>query len=134
ITNGADGKPVSWGAVYYNAQENYLELSSLSVAGNQVSTLISLGLMQAQAEIRYKNGTSLSPGIAAATGWQTAFLLNESYRDAQVGAGVRSMSTPELSVTFDSRYGAGAAQGGDDAPLHPVAKQLLKPLERIAIA
>lgn len=129
--NGPDGSPVSWGAIHYNRQENYLELSSLSVAGNTVSTLISLGLMHAQAEIRYKNSTSLRPNIAAATAWQTAFLLNANNTDNSVGPNVRSITSPEMSVTFETRP---KAQANDPAgAMHPMAVQLLAQTNRIAI-
>src|SRR5262249_25759714 len=132
-SNGPDGTVVSWGPIHYNRQENYLELSALSVVGNQIATLITLGLMEPQAEFKYKQAP-LKPAVAAATAWQTALLLNESYRESQVGAGVRSMSTPELSVSFEKSYTTGVGSSGDEAPLHPMAKQLLKPLKRIAIA
>jgi hypothetical protein len=130
VGNGADNKPVSWGAVYYNKQENYLELSSLSVAGNQVSTLISLGLMEVQAEFKYKNGTALKPNVIAATYWQTAHLLNSIHTHNNVVPGIVSMSSPEMSITYEQ----GLRESRQGAALHPMAVQLLGTTRRIAIA
>ena len=126
VQNGPDGEPIAWGPVYYNRQENYLELSGLSVAGNS-TPLITLGLMDPQAEIKYRNGP-VKPNVIAATGWQASRLLNAIFVENQVGGGIRSMSTPELSISFESRT------VGEEAPMHPMAVQLLKLSRRIAIA
>jgi len=126
----AGGNVVSWGAIFYNRQENYLELSSLSVAGNQVSTLISLGLMKAQAEISYKNGTSVPPEVVAATGYQAAHLINMSRLDNQITPGVLSMATPELSITRET----GQRTGRTADALHPMVALLLRKPTFISVA
>ena len=134
VGNGPDDNPLSWGAVYYNRQENYLELSALSSEGASVSSLLSLGLMEVQAEILYRNGEALKPNIAAATAWQTAFLLNQTTTQNTVAANVKSMSTPEMSVTFSDTLQTIRKGNAQADAMHPMAVQLLTQSQRIAIA
>src|SRR5262249_36070628 len=70
----------------------------------------------------------VKPNVIAATGYQTARLINATFVKNQVGEGIRSMSTPELSVSF------GSQAAGDEDAMHPMAVQLLKQSRRIAIA
>jgi hypothetical protein len=126
VANGPDGNPIAWGPVYYNPQQNYLELSGLSVAGNS-TPLITLGLMEPQVEIKYRT-CSLKPNIAAAAAYQAAHLINATYV-ANQAPGVSSLSTPEQSVTFE----VGLRERAQPAEMHVMAKQLLKQSNRVAI-
>jgi hypothetical protein len=127
----AGGRKVSWGPVYYSHQEKYLELAAWTQVAGISASVLSMGLMKPQVEIKYRNTAgSVDKLIAAATGYQTAHLLNLAFVDNQIAPGLTSMVTPTVSVTRESRF----KQMPDDAGLHPTARMLLKPKKRICIA
>ncbi|MEP7340437.1 MAG: hypothetical protein ABI977_22085 [Acidobacteriota bacterium] len=130
VSTDANGNKIGWGAVFYNRQENYLELSALSVAAYGTSYLTSLGLMTPQVEIQYKNGLSVPKEVIAATAFQTAHLLNMAHLDNQVLPGVIQMSSPEFSLTRET----GQRTGRTAEAMHPMAMHFLKKVAEISIA
>jgi hypothetical protein len=119
---------VSFGSIYYNRQENYLELSSLAMAGSMTSTLVSLGLSEPQAEIVYTSLQDVPKQVIAATGYTAALAINESAANKMIAPGLASVKADDVEVKRSTSKSAGGEVG---IPLK--AKQLLRGLSRIAI-
>lgn len=142
VVNAADNIPQSWGSIYYNRQENYLEVTSLQLqggvilfAGGFASIPVAYwGLQVAQAEIQYKSASSVDPVIVAAASYQVAKLLNENHLSNTVNPAIESMATPKFKATYRAPQSVGRASSGASAHLHPMVEVLLAPLKRIPIA
>ncbi|HEX8564132.1 MAG TPA: hypothetical protein VF648_00590 [Pyrinomonadaceae bacterium] len=76
--------------VFVNHQENYLELTSLALGGSLTTPLLSLGMNEPQAEIRYKSFAKIPQKIKLACGYQAAWSINQSY--------VNSIAPPNYKI------------------------------------
>jgi hypothetical protein len=121
---------VSFGAVYYNRQENYLELSSLAMVGSLTNAIVSLGLSEPQVEIVYTSYQSVPQQVIAATGFMAAALLNESAANEILVPGLESAEADDVKVRR-ARSHSGGGQGQVAMPAN--VKMLLRGLSRIAI-
>lgn len=119
---------VSFGAIYYNRQENYLELSSLAMAGSMTTTLVSLGLAEPQVEIVYTSLQDVPKQVIAATGYAAAAIINEGLANQIIAPGLASYKADDVEV----RRAAPVAEAQSRA-LPPRVKALLRGLSRIAI-
>lgn len=129
---------VGFGSIFYNRQERYLELSSWSVVVGVTPAVISLGLMEVQAEIKYRNrptgADGVDPLIAAATAYQSAYLVGAARVDNAIAPGIASMSTPEVSMTRSAGGAFGRTGNGASDGLHPMVAQLLASRKQVVIA
>lgn len=75
-----------------NNQLNYVELTSLTAAGNLTSMLLTMGLFQPYVQIAYKGIASVSKNIKLATGYLAAILINRSFLDQSMTPGIKSIS------------------------------------------
>lgn len=107
-----------------NNQENYLEVASLALSAGLGGTVQSLGLVEPLVRLSYKSYQSVPGAVAAAVGFTAAHFLNESAANEFVPAGLASY---KVANTAFSRRSAGVE-------LPPIARQLLSPFVRIAVA
>jgi hypothetical protein len=122
---------VSFGAIYYNRQENYLELSSLAMASSMTSQLVSLGLSEPQIEIVYTSFADVPKEVVTATCWLAAHLLNESATSSVIAQGLASFKADDVEVR---RQTNSSSKGSRDDALPLIVKQLLRSVTRIAVA
>lgn len=122
---------VSFGAIYYNRQENYLELSSLAMASSMTTQLVSLGLSEPQIEIAYTSFADVPKEVIAATGYMAAHLLNESAISSVLAPGLASAKADDVEVR---RTGENSSRGSRHDSIPPRVKLLLSSVSRIAIA
>lgn len=122
VATDAGGNKIGWGVIYYNRQENVLEVSAMTNIGAVSSVIATLGIMKPQAEITYKNGLAVPQEVQAATAYQAAHLINQAYLDGQIVPGVLNMATPDLSITRE----AGIREGRTAEAMHHMAKMLLR--------
>src|ERR1700733_13501408 len=88
VTTDAGSRNVSFGSVYYNYEENTLELSSLAMASTLTAAVVTLGLNRPQVEIQYTNSTgTLHPNLIEATALTAAGLINEAAANAVLPGG-----------------------------------------------
>jgi hypothetical protein len=84
--------PVSnttFGEIYYNPQENYLELASLAAALALNAQLLGLGLKEPQVEITYTSYTSVPQGVLMAVGLTAAAAANRNATSKILPTGIR---------------------------------------------
>lgn len=119
---------LAYGGVYYNRQENYLELTSLALAGSLTNSLAGLGMTQAQVEIAYTSFAAIPQSVRAAAGFAAASILNECFSNILLPPGIKSLETGDQSVTKDNLYAM-----ADRFILPPQASRFLYGLTRIAV-
>lgn len=119
---------VSFGAIYYNRQENYLEISSLAMASGMTTTLVSLGLSEPQVEIVYTSLADVPKQVVAATGYTAAVLINESLANKMIAPGLASIKADDVEIKR-----ARSISTGGETSIPPIARSLLKGLSRVAI-
>jgi len=122
VSMDAAGNKVGWGVIYYNRQENVMEISSMTTVGAVSSYMVTMGIMKPQVEITYRNGDAVPTEVQAATGYQAGHLINQAFLDSKITPGVLTMSTPDLSITRE----AGIRQGRTAEAMHHMAMMLLR--------
>ncbi len=121
------GNKVRFGAIYYNRQENYLEVTALALAGSLINPIVSLGLTEPQVEIVYKSLASVPAEIALAVGHTAAHWLNENAANALILPGLAAMRDDDTEVR------RAAPVAGQMRGLPARAKALLRGYSRIAV-
>lgn len=129
VTVDAGGRNVSYGAIYYNYQENYLELASLVIATGLTTTIIALGMYQPQVEISYTSHATIPEAIITATGLVAADMANTGYLNSLMLPGLQSVSDGDQSMTRVPPV----LPGNYSYPLPMMAVQILSNLSRPAI-
>jgi hypothetical protein len=98
VSNDAGGNQVAFGSVYYNRQENFLELASFALAGSLTNNLAGLGMNEFSVEIAYKSYASVPYGVFAAT-LQTAVEAVNQYNLNQIlTPGISKTSVGEVDI------------------------------------
>jgi hypothetical protein len=115
---------VELAAVYVNNQENYLELVSLQQSIVLTGDRTSLGMSEAQVEVKYKSFASVPQSVAVACGYAAAKFANLAYSSGNMPDGI---SRVKIGNSFDM-----TRQGGE-MELPAISRQLLAPLRRIAV-
>lgn len=129
ITNDAGGNPVAFGPIYYNREENYLELASLAVASSLTTPLISLGMFEPNVEIKYTSYSTAPQAVVSAAGLIAADMANSGYLASMglLSGNIQSVETGNQSIER-------AVPLPDAYPLPPIAVMLLANITRPAIA
>ena len=99
VLTDAGSNNISYGAIVYSQQENYLELASLAVITAITPVLISLGITEPQVRIAYTSYGSVPAQVATATGLIAAAVCNESRANDLAPVGLNSISTEDQSVS-----------------------------------
>lgn len=131
VSTDDGGNNVRFGSIYYNRQENYLELASLSLAGSLTSQTIALGLIKASVEILYTSYDAVPKSVQVATAWIAASLLNQNVANTQLLPGIQSVQADDVRVQRVQVASLGRSRT-DEIPLN--AKLLLQDFKKIPIA
>ncbi len=121
------GNPVRFGTVYYNREENYLEVTSLALAGSLVSPIVTLGLTDPQVEIAYKSLPVVPYEVMLAVGYTAAYWLSEAVAASMIPQGLASLRDDDTEVKRQPQ------PAWQNRGLPPRAKSILRGLSRIAI-
>lgn len=132
VENDAGARPVRFGEIVYNREQNYLEVTSLAVATQLTNQIISLGLNKNWVELVYTNAAEnagVDPLVAEATAWTAAHMINAGRTAGKLPSGISMVKMGEVQI---QRQGAASDETRD--PLPQMAKQLLRGVTRISIA
>jgi len=78
-------------ALFINNQENWVEVTALTAAGNLTSMLLTVGLFHPIVQITYKSSQEVKQNIMLATGYIAAALINQSFIDQGIQPGLKSI-------------------------------------------
>ncbi|MBI3654063.1 MAG: hypothetical protein HY231_23785 [Acidobacteria bacterium] len=121
---------ISFGSIYYNRQENYLEVASLAMASSMTAQLVSLGISEPQVEIVYTSYADVPKEVITATGYMAAHLINDSAANQVIAPGLASVKADDVEVRRGSSV---SAKGSREDSIPPIVKTLLRGVSRIAI-
>jgi hypothetical protein len=125
LSSDGGSNHLAYGGVYYNRQENYLELNSLALAGSLTNSLAGLGLYLPQVEIAYTSFASVPGQVATATAIGAAAVVNKWYANKVITPGIKQIESGKQTIVKDSPLGS--------VNLPQEAKDLLSLLTRIAV-
>lgn len=125
VSSDAGSNKLSYGGVYYNRQENYLELNSLALAGSLTNSLAGLGMSQPQVEIAYTSFATVPKNVATAAGFGAAAMVNEWYVNTVITPGIKQIESGKQTIVRDNLVGGYI--------LPPKAKEYLSLISRIAV-
>ncbi len=132
VSTDAGSNQVAFGSIYYNRQENFLELASFALAGSLTNNLAGLGMTEFSVEIGYTSYANVQPEIAAATIQTATEAVNTYYlnqlllpglsKSGQGALNIERVVIPQQELTNLT-----------NAILSPAAARYLAKLSRIAI-
>ncbi|NWJ94572.1 MAG: hypothetical protein HXX20_02220 [Chloroflexi bacterium] len=126
VTSPVNG--TTFGEIYYNQQENYLEIASMASAFAMTTQLLGLGLKDPQVEIVYTSWQTVPQSVAAATGYTAAMLATEALVNQQIPLGIQMMQADSVKIQRAQR-----GSGDQQITLPAMALMLLSNEQRILI-
>lgn len=132
IAYDAGHNPVGNGTVFYNRQENYLELASFALAGSLTNNLAGLGMNEFSVEIVYTSYASVPYGVFAATMQTAVEAVNLYYFNQLLPPGLTSTTVGEITTEGSVDYQKILTNLANYI-LSPAAARYLAGISRIAV-
>lgn len=120
--------------LYINNQENWIELSILTVSELVASPMMQLGLYEPIVQVTYRSSATLRPNIKLATGYVAAALISHAVVNQSIPVGVQSIRLGSTLAISRTSTGVNRSTGEPTIPIPDIVKTLLTADVPIGIA